>query len=100
MGFGGEDGDGGERSDDGDDDADAREFPESDFHAARGELDDDEVGDGADWGGVASERAGAGDGEPDEVRVRERIHERTHEKNGGDVADQIAQGEHGAADGE
>lgn len=100
MGFGGEDGDGGERSDDGDDDADAREFPESDFHAARGELDDDEVGDGADRGGVAGERAGAGDGEPNEMRVGERIHERTHEKNCGDVAHEIAEGEHGAADGE
>ena len=41
MGFEGEDGDGGESCDDGDDEADAHEFPEGDFCASRRELQND-----------------------------------------------------------
>lgn len=41
MGFEGEDSDGGEGCDDGDDEADAHEFPEGDFCASRGELQND-----------------------------------------------------------
>lgn len=89
MGFEGEEGNGEEGSGDGDDEADAGEFPESDFRFPCGLLKDDQVGDGANGRGVSGESAGAGDGEPEKVRVAERGEHGTHEEHGGNVADEI-----------
>ncbi len=98
MGFEGEDGDGEEGGGDGDDEADASEFPEIDFGFPGGLLEDDQVGNGADRRGVAGERAGAGDGEPQKMRVAERGEQRAHENHGGNVTDEIGEDEHGSAD--
>ena len=89
VGFEGEDGDGEEGSGDGDDEADAGEFPEADFGFPGGLLKDDQVCDGADGRGVAGKRAGAGDGEPQKMRVAEGREHGSHEEHSGDVADEI-----------
>ena len=89
VGFEGEEGDGEEGSGDGDDEADAGELPETDFGFPGGLLKDDQVGDGANGRGVSCERAGAGDGEPEEMRVAEGGEHGTHQEHSGDVADEI-----------